>query len=97
MKIWNLNINMLEPDWELAPTEEVEGAKNGVHCAQNSVQAIFLSLTKKHEILDSTEWWSIKCHRLGYRYSLESLTTHQSQLCIFIGLLKEHCIWCAYL
>jgi hypothetical protein len=32
----------------------------------------------------------------GAGYSLESLTTHQRQLCIFIGLLKEHCILSAY-
>jgi len=95
MKFWTFHMNILEPDWELAPTEGVEDAKNGVHCLQNSVQAIFLSLTKKHEILDSTGWRSIKCHRMSY--SLESLTTHQSQLCIFIGLSKEHCIRRAYL
>jgi hypothetical protein len=34
MKFWTFNMNILEPDWELAPKEEVEGAKNGVHCAQ---------------------------------------------------------------
>ncbi len=43
--IW---MNILEPDWELAPPEEVEDAKNGVNCAQNSVQAFFyLSLNQK--------------------------------------------------
>jgi hypothetical protein len=91
-------MNILEPDWELAPTEEVEDAKNGVNCAQNSVQVFFFPLPKpkKREILDSTEWrWSIKCDRVSY--SFESLTSHQSQLCMFIGLSKEHCIRCAYL
>jgi len=43
-------MNILEPDWDLAPTEEVEDAKNGVNCAQNSVQAFFffLSLNQKN-------------------------------------------------